>query len=81
MEHEVYTGSIQQVLESLETDQEQGLSVQEGERRLEQYGENRLEQPKQAGMIRQVLGQLKDPMILVLLAAAALSFFAGGGRD
>ena len=81
MEHAVYTGSIQQVLESLETDQEQGLSVQEGERRLEQYGENRLEQPKQAGMIRQVLGQLKDPMILVLLAAAALSFFAGGGRD
>ena len=52
MEHAVYTGSIQQVLESLETDQEQGLSVQEGERRLEQYGENRLEQPKQAWSAR-----------------------------
>lgn len=28
-----------------------------------------------------MLGQLKDPMILVLLAAARLSFFAGGGQD
>lgn len=77
----MYTGTIQTVLETLESDQEQGLSPQEGERRLEKYGENRLEQAKQKGLLRQVLGQLKDPMILVLLAAAGLSFFVGGGRD
>ena len=81
MEHSVYTEPIQSLLETLETDQDQGLSSQEGQRRLEEYGENRLEEGKQAGLVRQVLGQLKDPMILVLLAAAALSFFAGGGRD
>ena len=81
MEHSVYTEPIQSLLETLETDPDQGLSSQEGQRRLEEYGENRLEEGKQAGLVRQVLGQLKDPMILVLLAAAALSFFAGGGRD
>ena len=72
MEHSVYTEPIQSLLETLETDPDQGLSSQEGQRRLEEYGENRLEEGKQAGLVRQVLGQLKDPMILVLLAAAAL---------
>ena len=34
-----------------------------------------------SGLLRRCLAQLKDPMVLVLLAAAALSWFAGGGRD
>ncbi len=81
MDHTFHSDTLHEVLEKLETDQEQGLSLQEGARRLETQGENRLEEAKEAGLFRQVLGQLKDPMILVLLAAAALSFFAGGGRD
>ena len=81
MEQAVYTGTTQRLLESLDTDQDQGLSLQEAERRLDRFGENRLAQAKQRSLARQVVGQLKDPMILVLLAAAALSFFAGGGRD
>ena len=81
MDHTFHSDTLHEVLSRLETDQEQGLSLQEGEKRLAEHGENRLEEAKQAGMLRRVLGQLKDPMILVLLAAAALSFFAGGGQD
>ena len=70
MDHTFHSDTLHEVLSRLETDQEQGLSLQEGEKRLAEHGENRLEEAKQAGMLRRVLGQLKDPMILVLLAAA-----------
>ena len=72
MDHTFHSDTLHEVLSRLETDQEQGLSLQEGEKRLAEHGENRLEEAKQAGMLRRVLGQLKDPMILVLLAAAAM---------
>ena len=32
-------------------------------------------------LLLRFLGQMKDPMILVLLAAAALSLWASGGED
>mgnify|MGYP000024138627 CR=1 FL=1 len=73
MDHTFHSDTLHEVLSWLETDQEQGLSLQEGEKRLAEHGENRLEEAKQAGMLRRVLGQLKDPMILVLLGAAGLS--------
>jgi len=58
-----------------------GLTGREGERRLEQYGPNELAAPPKPSLLARVLGQLKDPMILVLLGAAALSLLASGGRE
>ena len=49
--------------------------------RLEKYGPNQLAQPDPPSLFLRVLGQLKDPMILVLLAAAAISLAASGGED
>ena len=59
----------------------QGLTEREAAQRLEKYGPNQLVQPEPPGLFLRILGQLKDPMILVLLAAAALSLLASGGRD
>ena len=59
----------------------QGLTNREAAQRLEKYGPNRLTQPDPPSLLTRVLGQLKDPMILVLLAAAALSLAASGGED
>ena len=81
MERTFYSDTPRQVLDTLDTDPDQGLTQGEGARRLAGYGENKLEKAKSPGLFRQVLAQLRDPMILVLLAAAALSFFAGGGQD
>lgn len=81
MERTFYSDTPRQVLDTLDTDPDQGLTQGEGARRLAGYGENKLEKAKPPGLLRQVLAQLRDPMILVLLAAAALSFFAGGGQD
>ena len=75
-----HSRSVSQVMEEVKGRPE-GLTAREAARRLEQYGPNQLAQPKPPGLLLRVLGQLKDPMILVLLAAAALSLLASGGED
>ncbi|MGE4275875.1 MAG: cation-transporting P-type ATPase, partial [Lawsonibacter sp.] len=42
-----------------------GLSDREAAQRLEKVGPNELEPPKRPSMLVRILGQLKDPMILV----------------
>ena len=73
--------SAAQVLTELESSRERGLSRGEAEARLTRYGPNRLEQTRKKSLPLRLLGQLKDPMILVLLGAAALSLAASGGED
>lgn len=72
--------SIKEVLDQLETGPE-GLGAAQARQRLERHGKNELDKPKGEGIFRRLLRQLKDPMILVLLAAAALSLLASGGED
>ncbi len=78
---EWYAAAAAETVRLLETDARRGLTGAEARRRLERYGPNRLEGAPRPGPFRRFLGQLKDPMILVLLAAAGLSFWASGGED
>ncbi|QLH25311.1 cation-translocating P-type ATPase [Streptomyces sp. Rer75] len=50
-----------------------GLSRQEAERRLEEYGANAVAQERPTPVWRRVAQQLRDPLIVVLLVAAALT--------
>ncbi len=76
-----YTKPPEQALKQLETSRARGLTAGEAARRLERYGPNRLEQAGREGVAARVLRQIKDPMVLVLLAAAGLSLLSTGGRD
>ena len=76
-----HTKPAAQVLDELGSDRRRGLSQDEAQRRLEQYGPNELEHQEGEGFFARFLGQMKDPMILVLLSAAALSLWASGGED
>ncbi len=67
-----YCENKEEVLKQLNTS-ESGLSQTEAEKRLEDNGKNRLEAAKGKSIIRRFLEQLADPMILILLAAAAIS--------
>ena len=58
-----------------------GLTRREAAQRLERLGPNELEAPERPSLLRRMLGQLKDPMILVLLGAAGLSLAASRGRE
>lgn len=64
----------EQALEQLHSDRENGLTGQQAAERLSEHGENRLrEKPKKTNLQR-FIDQFKDAMILILLAAAAVSF-------
>ena len=50
-----------------------GLSAKEAEARLAKHGPNKLKEAKKATLFERFLDQLKDPMIIILLVAAAVS--------
>ena len=52
---------------------EKGLSAEEAARRLERDGRNELEAAKKPSLISQFFKQMADPMIIILLVAAAIS--------
>ena len=52
---------------------EEGLSSMEVSKRLEENGKNRLEAAKGKSVVQRFLEQLSDPMIIILLIAAAIS--------
>ena len=76
-----YGMRTEEVLEELETGRKDGLTSAEARRRLERYGGNELEHRTPEPLFRRFLAQMKDPMIVVLLCAAGVSLWAGGGRD
>ena len=71
-----YTLSTQAVLQSLGVDTE-GLSTQEAQRRQEQYGLNKLKEAEKPTWLQRFLAQLKDPMLIILMIAAAVSAITG----
>ncbi len=52
---------------------ENGLSSAEARKRLEAHGKNKLKEPAKESLIKRFFGQMADPMIIILLAAAAIS--------
>ena len=62
------------VLKFLGTDPASGLTADEAKKRLSEYGENRLAEKKKKSLIARFFGQFADAMILILLAAAGISF-------
>ena len=71
---EYFSSKVEQVLQSLQTDPAQGLSAAEAARRLEQHGANVLREKKKKTNLQRFLDQFKDVMILILIAAAIVSF-------
>ncbi len=67
-----YCEDSNEVLTHLESAQE-GLSAREADARLAKHGPNKLAEAKKETLLQRFFAQLKDPMIIILLAAAAVS--------
>lgn len=66
--------TIKETAEALETDIKTGLTTEEAKRRLGAYGKNELVHKKKKNIFIKFLEQFNDFMIIILLAAAAISF-------
>ena len=64
--------SPEQVLKELDASEE-GLSQEQAGERLSRFGLNKLAEGKKITLLQRFLQQLSDPMIIILLAAAAVS--------
>ncbi|MBQ7886824.1 MAG: cation-translocating P-type ATPase [Clostridia bacterium] len=75
-----YLESCEEVLKQ-QNSNAAGLSAAEAGRRLEQYGPNRLQEGKKKSLLERFLGELADPMIIILIVAAVISgitaFYSG----
>lgn len=67
-----YQLSTDEVLQVQKT-QLSGLTSNEAGERLQKYGANKLAEAKKATLLERFLQQLKDPMLIILLIAAAVS--------
>ena len=76
MNEREYTLSARQVLEAQQTTVE-GLSVEEAASRREKYGPNKLKEAEKPTLLQRFIAQLKDPMLIILMAAAAVSALTG----
>ena len=73
-----YTQTEEQVLSSVQSTKE-GLTSAQVKERLEKYGPNALQAGEKTTVLQKFINQFKDFMIIVLLAAAVISFFAHEG--
>ena len=75
MERE-YGLSQDAVLAELQTT-ETGLTTAQAEERLQKYGPNKLKEAEKPSLLQRFLSQLKDPMLIILMIAAAVSALTG----
>ena len=66
--------SVEETFEELKTSDE-GLTYDEVENRLKQYGANELQEEKHTTKLALLINQLKNPLIGVLIAASLISLF------
>ena len=71
-----YTQSTQEVLQDLGVGME-GLTSAQAQERLAKYGPNKLAEGEKPTLLQRFLAQLKDPMLIILLIAAAVSAVTG----
>ena len=71
-----YTLSTREVLDSLGVGTE-GLTSAQAQERLQKYGPNKLKEGEKPTLLQRFLTQLKDPMLIILLIAAAVSAVTG----
>ena len=72
------------IVEEFGSDQERGLTAEQVTAKLTEFGPNKLREKKKKTMLQRFLDQFKDVMILILIAAAVVSFVIaiteGGGH-
>ena len=76
-----HSKTTKEVLDQLNVTAQSGLTDSEAKNRLDKYGPNELKSTEKESLFMRFLDQMKDPMIIVLLIAAVLSFVSSGFTD
>ncbi len=72
-----YQQSDEKIISKLEADKENGLTGKEAEKRLSEFGPNKLHEEKQKSVWQILLDQILNPVIYLLVVAVTVSFAFG----
>jgi Ca2+-transporting ATPase len=78
---EFYQLAVSDSLSQLGTNPETGLSADEAARRLAEHGPNALPKEQGATLLSIFVNQFKNLMVIILIAAAVISYFLGDIKD
>lgn len=78
---EWYKRSIENLISTLDVNLDTGLSSKEVDSRLEEHGPNELKEEAKKGFLSKVIAQFSDFLVLILIAAAIISFVMGEKTD
>ena len=70
----MHSKNVEDIIRDLKSNTEKGLTKNEAEKRIAEYGENKLAEKKKKSFFIRFLEQFKDVMIIILLVAAIISF-------
>ena len=76
-----YSLSVEESLQNMGVNPSKGLNGSEVEKRLQEYGKNKLQEQKRKSIFRIFFEQLNDALIYVLFAAVGITFFMGEYTD
>lgn len=72
-----HSSDKEEILKELNSDPEQGLSQDEAQQRINEYGPNQLKEHEQKSLFQIFLDQITNPIVYLLTAAAVLAFIFG----
>ncbi|MBR3163446.1 MAG: cation-translocating P-type ATPase [Clostridia bacterium] len=78
---EWFQKTVDETVQELETDLNQGLTVEQVKQRQEKFGLNEIQETKKTSILQRFIAQFKDFMIIVLIVAAIISGIVGVMRD
>ncbi|MBM7623437.1 cation-translocating P-type ATPase [Sporohalobacter salinus] len=78
---EWYYLKASEVLEELETNREEGLTIKIARKRLDKYGRNIIQKKNQRTLYDMFLDQFKNFLVIILLLAAVISGIVGEIKD
>lgn len=76
-----YSISLEEFVNQLDSNLSDGLTNEQVESRLNEYGKNKLQQQSRKSIFRIFIDQLNDALIYVLFAAVGITFFMGEYTD
>ncbi|QWV93862.1 magnesium-translocating P-type ATPase [Geomonas oryzisoli] len=74
---ELCSMSVRDTLKELDTKAKEGLTTEEAEKRLDEYGANELAHAKRLGVVADLLERCKSPLVIQLLVIAIISGIVG----
>ncbi|WP_086282421.1 calcium-translocating P-type ATPase, PMCA-type [Enterococcus sp. 7D2_DIV0200] len=72
---------METIIKEVDTDKEQGLTKQEVKKRLAEHGANKFHEAKKESIVKKFLHSLSDFTTIILLVAAAISFYTAIATD